>query len=449
MDSYYTQKASKSLPESCLKLSRASKRSLESFMGSLLVTLNELMDKRLVRTLYLLTELLASLSKSRHSLQLTTLGGRLLGEFQSTAGMKRIHRLLESPKWSCRLLHEHIKKNCIEYLDSLPAGEMRLLLWDDSELEKHESSKAEGLCPVRSSKFKRLIRIRPGFYNPPTKKPGFVAGFHWIGLVGCGLHAMPQLFEFRFWTSRGPDADGWLSQHLKLLFKVHERLADSVIHVFDRGFCSQNWLRALTGLGARFLIRWNGKYKLENAKGELKNTYKHSLGKKAASTRKVWDMKRNCYRKAGVLFMPVVHPKVPDALLYLVICRPGKKGQKPWYLITSERVESAKQAWKIVFAYSRRWLVETAFRYNKAELGIESIRLKAWEKRMKLISIIMLVYAFLLSTLNYAGGILLKMMLKIASDRKRKRYRDASIPLYRIREILDFLWNQVPLGKFG
>ena len=147
--------------------------------------------------------------------------------------------------------------------------------------------------------------------------------------------------------------------------------------------------------------------------------------------------------------MPVFHPTIRQQAFYLVICRPGKKGQKPWYLLTSEKVENANQAWKIVFAYSRRWLIETAFRYNKAELGIESIRLNAWEKRMKLMAIVMLVYAFLLSILNYAGGILLKFLLRWASDKKRKRYRDASIPLYRIRDTLDFLWNQIPLGKFG
>ena len=449
MDSYYTKKASKSLPDSCQKLSRITQRSLFSFMEGLLDQLSKLMDKRLVRTLYLLTSVMSSLSKSRHSLQITTLGSRLLGEFQSMAGMKRIHRLLDSPKWQACILQDYIQDCCIDYIDRLSAQEMRLLLWDDSELEKHESSSPEGLCPVRSSKFKRLIRIRKGFYDPPTKKPAFVAGFHWIGLVACGLNAMPQLFQFKFWTTRGEQADGWLSQHLKLLFEVHKKLADSVVHVFDRGFASANWLKALTGLNARFLIRWNGKYKLINAKGELKNTYKHSLGKKAASSRKVWDMRRKCYRKAGVLFMPVCHPKIPDVVVYLVICRPGRKGQKPWYLITSEKVQTSKQAWKIVFAYSRRWLIETAFRYNKAELGIESIRLNSWEKRMKMIAILMLVYAFLLSILNYAGGCMLRLMLKCASDRNRKRYREASIPLYRIRDILDFLWNQIPPDKFG
>ena len=161
------------------------------------------------------------------------------------------------------------------------------------------------------------------------------------------------------------------------------------------------------------------------------------------------DNKRKCYRKAEVLFMKAIHPYIYRQTLYLVICKLGKKGQSPWYLITSEPVENAKQAWKIPFAYSRRWLVEMACRFNKAELGIESIRVNAREKRMKLIAIVMLIYAFLLSLLNYGNGVIVKYLFEHATDRKQKRYRKASIPLYHIREILDFLWNQIQIGKFG
>jgi len=191
MDSYYTEKSSKSLPEECKKLSRISKRRLQSFLSPLLITLSEVMDKRLVRTFYLLSEVLSSLSKSRHSLQITTLGCALLGAFQSRAGMKRIHRLLDSDKWEASILTSYIKRTCQTHIERIPDNRFGLLLWDDSQVEKHEIVHGESLCPVRSSKFKRLIRIRSGFYNPPTKSPAFVAGMHWIGLVACGLQSLP------------------------------------------------------------------------------------------------------------------------------------------------------------------------------------------------------------------------------------------------------------------
>ena len=171
MDSYYTEKSTKPLPATCKKLSRISKRRLQVFLSPLLSDLSGFLDKRLVRTFYLLSEVLSSLSKSRHSLQITTLGCALLGSFQSRAGMKRIHRLLDSTKWGSSILIDYIKETCKTHIEKIPDNGSRLLLWDDSQLEKHETVHGECLCPVRSSKFKRLIRIRPGFYDPPTKSP--------------------------------------------------------------------------------------------------------------------------------------------------------------------------------------------------------------------------------------------------------------------------------------
>ena len=110
MDTYYTEKSSKSLPEECKKLSRISRRRLQCFLSPILSILSEVLDKRLVRTFYLLSEILSSLSKSRHSLQITTLGSALLGAFQSRAGMKRIHRLLDSTKWEANILMDYIKE---------------------------------------------------------------------------------------------------------------------------------------------------------------------------------------------------------------------------------------------------------------------------------------------------------------------------------------------------
>ena len=47
-------------------------------------------------------------------------------------------------------------------------GEEALVLWDESVLEKPESSANPDLGSVRSSKAHRLTRIKPGFYRPPS-----------------------------------------------------------------------------------------------------------------------------------------------------------------------------------------------------------------------------------------------------------------------------------------
>ena len=38
-------------------------------------------------------------------------------------------------------------------------------IWDGNDLEKAESEKVQGLCAVRSSKAKRLRKLKPGLFN--------------------------------------------------------------------------------------------------------------------------------------------------------------------------------------------------------------------------------------------------------------------------------------------
>lgn len=81
-----------------------------------------------------------------------------------------------------------------------------------------------------------------------------------------------------------------------------------------------------------------------------------------------------------------IHLPEDDHQLFLVVSRPGY-GRKPWYLITSEPVYNAEQAWKIILAYARRWQIEMSLRFTKSELAFESPRLQAWEARLKFLLI--------------------------------------------------------------
>ncbi len=70
-------------------------------------------------------------------------------------------------------------------------------------------------------------------------------------------------------------------------------------------------------------------------------------------------------------------------------------GMEPWRLLTNEPVETEEECWRIAQAYASRWQVEQMLRYNKSELGIESVRIRKWEGRRKLLAIASLAYAFL------------------------------------------------------
>ena len=126
----------------------------------------------------------------------------------------------------------------------------------------------------------------------------------------------------------------------------------------------------------------------------------------------------------------------------LVIAR--RKGQSPWYLLTSEPAHSPQLAWQIVLAYARRWQVEIAIRYNKCELAFESLRLFSWRTRQKLLWIAALAYAFMLSLLVPALSPLSSWLLRTFCHRTGKRSRIPPAPLYRLRFALAFLWTLHP-----
>jgi hypothetical protein len=66
-------------------------------------------------------------------------------------------------------------------------------VWDGSVLEKPKTLQNDDLCAVRSSKARRLKRIRPGFFNPPGGRPICVPGLHWLGLLVLGRTGTPSL----------------------------------------------------------------------------------------------------------------------------------------------------------------------------------------------------------------------------------------------------------------
>ena len=95
-----------------------------------------------------------------------------------------------------------------------------------------------------------------------------------------------------------------------------------------------------------------------------------------------------------------------------------------------------------MFAYRRRWQIETSFRYEKSELTLESPRLWAVENRLKLLGIVTLVYAFLLHLLDSSYKILRETVIRLKYHRTGKRCKDILTPLYRLRWAMSRLWDE-------
>lgn len=268
-------------------------------------------------------------------------------------------------------------------------GDEALLVWDESVVEYPESVRHPDLCAVRSTTAHRLKRIKPGFFNPPGGRPICVPGLHWLGVLVLGRHGAPTVAVMEWWTTRGPHASDRPTQELALFLQCWTAWGRRVIHIWDRGF--YQWLR---------------------------------------------DTRRREFQKVGVVALNVTHPTHARPR-WLVVARPGK-GREPWYLLTADRIETA--AWQVVFAYARRWQIEMTWRYGKSEFGMESPRVWTWERRQRLVLMVTLAYAVLLSLLTQELTAVREHLLRQGCHRTGRRLQATPMPLYRLRAALSRLW---------
>jgi diacylglycerol kinase len=72
---------------------------------------------------------------------------------------------------------------------------------------------------------------------------------------------------------------------------------------------------------------------------------------------------------------------------------------------------------------------------------MESCKLWFWKNRMKLLQTVTLIYVFLLSLLNEQLEEKIDRLLRTSCHRTGKRYKDAPLPLYRIKLAIANLLN--------
>lgn len=427
--------------------SRQIERQLVKLLWPVLVKLNEKLDRRLVTTFLGLVMAIIMHRHRNNGLLLSELGGYLLGGEHARAGTKRISNLVHSARWEAGVIEDYFWQAGLQRVKELWAhGERPLVIWDESVLEKPESLQAEGLCAVRSTKAVRLKRIKPGFFNPPGGPPIFVPGFHWLKILVVGPKGSPTLAHMRWWTTRGEQASQKRTEESEVLAHIDGVWGKEVLHVWDRGFAGNPWLTQAFLHGARFVLRWPKNYYLLDEQEQLRKPGQLSKGKRSWEHRMLWDARRRCQRQTGIVAFPIADPTHHQPL-WLVVAR--RKGQSPWYLLTSEPAHSPELAWQIVLAYARRWQVEMAIRYNKCELAFESPRLFNWQHRHKLLLITALAYAFLLCLLAPTLASLSSWLLRAFCHRTGKRSRETPTPLYRLRFALSLLWLNHPPPFFS
>lgn len=407
-------------------------RQSQSYLRPVTHALDAQIDSRLVSTFYNLFVTILMFRNRAMGLLLSELGGYICGFDHAPAGTKRISNLLRSKKWTSQVIDEFLftrTKDRVEEL--LQQGKRALLLWDDSRVEKNESWVCEGLCSVWSSKAKRLTRIRPGFFSPPKQRI-CVPGFQWTGVFLSHLGGVPSVCQMSWWTTRGvfkedPDNIIW-----RLLKKINQHLDQPLLHIFDRGYANEKMLRYLFHFKQDFIIRWQKNHLLKHQEKGEKKTHLLARSFKANASKIVRDKVRKQNKRVTISWAPVTHCEYPDNQLFLVIIRDKKNYNSPMYIITSLSIETPKEAWEVMFSYMHRWEAEQGFRFLKSEMALESPRLWFWDNRMKLMAIVTLAYDFLLRLMCKWKSII-PVFFKRWCHRTGKRYRDASIPLYRLR----------------
>jgi hypothetical protein len=157
-----------SLPDVAADIAQELGIQLASFLFPLLVALDNLLDKRLVRTFLGSIQSILTFRDRIHGLLLTELGAALLSPDQEGAGTKRLASLIHSPKWSSHLIDAFLWSWATSLLEGMVAvGQEVYAIWDESVWEKPETIKREDLGPVRGSQSASLNPCQTRLL-PPT-----------------------------------------------------------------------------------------------------------------------------------------------------------------------------------------------------------------------------------------------------------------------------------------
>lgn len=416
---------------------------LELFVATLLGWLDEQLDKRLVRTLMMTVQAIITFRHNLNGLLLSELGGYLLPPDQAPAGTKRLSNLLHSAKWKAQVVERFLWQRAEEHRAALAAaGEAVWVAWDESTWEKPESQELEGLNTIRSEKAARLHRWRPKVgNNPPQARRTVVPGLEWVAVVVMGWVGAPTLAALRWWSPRGPQPSDKRTEESKLLHRCARGWGGHVTHLFDQGFAGSPWLGQVLRLEVRAVIRWAARYAVLNAERRQMSLGQLARRYRSVDFRDLTFTRHKRPRRTGLAFFPVFHPDYPHPL-WVVALRP--ENRPALYLLTTFPILSLDDAWRVALAYGRRWQIELTFRFLKTDLAFESPRVWAWETRLKLLMIVALAYAFLLSLLADNLTDLRQWLFRHWFHRTGTHVRAATLPLYRLRAALSRLWQTYP-----
>src|SRR5438132_13042265 len=119
---------------------------LASFLFPLLVQLDAVRDKRLVRPFLATIQVIITFRDRANGLLLSELGGYLETPDKAPAGTKRLSNLLHSCKWTAWIIARFLWQRASQQVEEwTQTGQEGLAIWDESVWEKPGSQQLEGL----------------------------------------------------------------------------------------------------------------------------------------------------------------------------------------------------------------------------------------------------------------------------------------------------------------
>jgi hypothetical protein len=412
---------------------------LGRFLTPLPVELDVRLDVRLVRTFGATVVNLVRQRDRALSLLLTELGELLLDGAHAPAGVKRLGRLIHSSNWQPEVIDTWLVEQATQAIErAVDRDGVALAVLDGRVVEKPAAKRREGLTKIRSAVARRLQRASGG---PPPAIPTIVPGFGWVGVVVTGLTGSMTLARLHWYSPMAPQAQRQGEAERKAMLPFLLLGATRVIWLVDRGFGNSRFLGE--GLArVRFVARWPKDQCLRLAPtGEVAKASLLSRRVRSRWTCQIWDPQSQQTWTVGLASLPVT---LPDDWrpLWLVVARRKGKSQTLWLLTTEDAREEAGAVF-VWQASTRRWQVEWAFRFQKSDLGLASIRVGSWLYRKKLWRLAALVHAFLLSLLVLLDPDQPAQLLRWC-HRTGQHAREAIAPLYRLHHALANLWNHHP-----
>jgi len=239
-------------------------------------------------------------SQSEARLAFERVRGLAYGSDSCTSGHQT--HLLRSKKWEASDIADGLlEKSKTRYEQIRQASKLPLLIWDESSIEKPESIAVEGLCSVASSKGKRLTRINPGFYKPPTDQI-CVPGFHWTAAILTTPGEVPSVCQMEWWTSRGENKEEADQVFDRLFDRICTHIPGTFVHVMDRGYAKAEMVNKLKQAKQDFIIRWvKNRYLIHEQKGFSPLLQSNGHAQNFRCTKKK-------YRDVSIAFIPVRLP---------------------------------------------------------------------------------------------------------------------------------------------